>query len=167
MKKVLSSLENLLIISLLFVCVLVFIKFVYGINHETIDTKYLWNITYDDIKVTEGSTGGEVTNNTNNMNLSVTLKNEGEFYEFTYKINNNGNLNAQISKIDKKIESKDGILIATITYADGTEIKEGDIINSKESKAVKIRIDYPKQEKKIYDELTLNMSFLVTFTPYY
>ena len=101
------------------------------------------------------------------MNLSVTLKNEGEFYEFTYKINNNGNLNAQISKIDKKIESKDGILIATITYADGTEIKEGDIINSKESKAVKIRIDYPKQEKKIYDELTLNMSFLVTFTPYY
>ena len=167
MKKVLSFLENLLIISLLFVCVLVFIKFVYGINHETIDTKYLWDITYSDIKVTEGSTGGEVKNDPNSVNLSVTLKNEGEFYEFTYKINNNGNLDAQIAKINKVIESKDNILQAKIIYEDGSEIHEGDIIKSKETKVVKVRIDYPKQEKKIYDELTLNLSFLITFVPYY
>ena len=167
MKKVLSFLENLLVISLLFVCILVFIKFVYGINHETIDTKYLWDITYSDIKVTDGSTGGEVNNDANNLNLSVTLKNEGEFYEFTYQINNNGNFKAQIAKINKIIDSKDNILTATITYVDGTEIKEGDIIESKESKVVKIRIDYPKQEQKIYDELTLNLSFLITFVPYY
>jgi len=167
MKNVLSFLENLLVISLLFVCVLVFIKFVYGINHETIDTKYLWNITYSDIKVTEGSTGGEVKNDPSSMNLSVTLKNEGEFYEFTYKINNNGNLSAQIAKINKIIESKDNVLQATITYEDNSEINEGDIIKAKETRVVKVRIDYPKQEKKIYDELTLNLSFLITFVPYY
>ncbi len=167
MKKALEIIESLLVAQLLFVSILIGITLIYGIQTETIEVKYLWNITNSEIKVTEGSVGGEVTNSNEGITLNVKLKNEEEFYEFTYDINNEGNLDALITKIDQNIESTNNILIAKITYLDGSEIKEGDIIKSKETKTIKVRIEYPKQESKIYDELTLKLSYKISFSPSY
>jgi len=167
MKKALGILESLLIAQLLFVSILIGIKFIYGIRHETIEVKYLWNITSSEIKVTEGSVNGELTNTEDGIVLNVKLKNEEEFYEFTYDITNNGNLDAAITNIEQDITSTNNILVAKITYLDDSEIKIGDIIKSKETKTIKVRIDYPKQETKIYDELTLNFAHKISFSPSY
>ena len=167
MKKALGILESLLIAQLLFVSILIGVKFIYGIRHETIEVKYLWNIESSEIKVTEGSVAGEITNTADGISLNVKLKNEEEFYEFTYDISNNGNLDAIITNIDQEITSTNDILKAKISYLDGTEIKEGDILKSKETKTIKVRIEYPKQESKIYEELTLNFSHKISFSPSY
>ena len=167
MKKALGILESLLVAQLLFVSILIGIKFIYGIRHETIEVKYLWNITSSEIKVTEGSVTGEINNTDDGISLNIKLKNEEDFYEFTYDISNNGNLDAIITKIDQEIISTNDILKAKITYLDGTEIQEGDIIKSKETKTIKVRIEYPKQETKIYEELTLKFFHKISFSPSY
>ncbi len=167
MKKALGILESLLIAQLLFVSVLIGIKFIYGIRHETIEVKYLWNISSSELRVTEGSVAGEINSNEDGISLNVKLKNEEEFYEFTYDITNNGNLDAIITDIEQEITSTNNVLIAKITYLDDTEIKRGDIIKSNETKTIKVRIEYPKQEAKIYDELSLNFSHKISFSPSY
>ena len=99
MKKVISILESLLIIVLLFITIILSIKFIVKIKHEQIDSTYLWNITFSNPKIKEGSQDGEIKTNDNELNFSVTLKNEEEFYEYTIDIKNEGNLDAQISEI--------------------------------------------------------------------
>lgn len=165
MKKVISILESLLIIVLLFITILLSIKFIVKIKHEQIDSTYLWNITFSNPKIKEGSQDGEIKTNDNELNFSVTLKNEEEFYEYTIDIKNEGNLDAQISEINQEIKSTKNILVAQINYDDGTEIKKGDVLKSGDKKTVKVSITYPKQKEKIYDELTLELSFSLKYVP--
>lgn len=165
MKKVISILESLLIIVLLFITILLSIKFIVKIKHEQIDSTYLWNITFSNPKIKEGSQDGEIKTNDNELNFSVTLKNEEEFYEYTIDIKNEGNLDAQISEINQEIKSTKNILVAKINYDDGTEIKKGDVLKSGDKKTVKVSITYPKQKEKIYDELTLELSFSLKYVP--
>lgn len=165
MKKVISILESLLIIVLLFITIILSIKFIVKIKHEQIDSTYLWNITFSNPKIKEGSQDGEIKTNDNELNFSVTLKNEEEFYEYTIDIKNEGNLDAQISEINQEIKSTKNILVAKINYDDGTEIKKGDVLKSGDKKTVKVSITYPKQKEKIYDELTLELSFSLKYVP--
>ena len=165
MKKVISILESLLIIVLLFITIILSIKFIVKIKHEQIDSTYLWNITFSNPKIKEGSQDGEIKTNDNELNFSVTLKNEEEFYEYTIDIKNEGNLDAQISEINQEIKSTKNILVAKINYDDGTEIKKGDALKSGDKKTVKVSITYPKQKEKIYDELTLELSFTLKYVP--
>ena len=45
MKKALCLIENIIIFLLLLISCLSFVKFIYQINHENIDTSYVWDIT--------------------------------------------------------------------------------------------------------------------------
>ena len=95
----------------------------------------------------------------------IVSMNEEEFYEYTIDIKNEGNLDAQISEINQEIKSTKNILVAKINYDDGTEIKKGDVLKSGDKKTVKVSITYPKQKEKIYDELTLELSFSLKYVP--
>lgn len=165
MKKALCIIENIIIILLLIISCLLFVKFIYHINHETLDTTYLWNISYQNFQTTSGSQSINLENKDDSLNFSVTLKNEEEFSEFTIDLVNNGSLDAKIANIDKEIVSTNNVLVASITYLDGTAIKENDILKSQETKKIKVRIDYPKQKEKIYEALKLELKLKIKFVP--
>ena len=165
MKKALCLIENIIIFLLLLISCLLFVKFIYQINHENIDTSYLWDITYQNFQTTAGSQTMTFDTQNDSLNFSVTLKNEEEFCEFTVDIVNKGALNAQITNIDREIISTNNILIADITYNDGTAIKENDVLKAQETKKIKIKISYPKQKEKIYDALQLTLKLKIKFIP--
>lgn len=165
MKRTIYILENILIFVIISISILIFVKFIYHITHENIDTNYMWNISYTDFIITEGSKNGKVENIDNSVKLDVTLEKEEEFFEFSLNIRNDGNLNAQIDNLVKEVESTNNILVSKIMYSDGTDIKKGDILESKSIKKIIFRIDYPKQKEKIYDPLNLKMNFKIEFKP--
>ncbi len=163
MKKQLHILQGLIILIVIFISILLSIKFLYHINNEEMDTSYMWNINFENLKIKDGSKEGNITLKDNNLNLNITLKNETEFYEFTLDIKNSGTLDAELEKLVLNVDNPKNILTYKITYLDGTEVKEGDILNSNSISTIIVRIDYPKQKDKIYDELklslTLNMKY--------
>lgn len=167
MKKGINALQNLLILTLLFVAILLLIKFVVKINNEKVNSSYLWNITFSNPQVKEGSQNGKITTDNETINFSVTLKNEGEFYEYTIDIHNKGSLDAEIAEITKKITSTKNILNANITYLDNSQINKGDVLKSGSKKTIKVSINYPKQKEKIYEELKLDLAFSIKYTPKY
>lgn len=167
MKKILKIFEFLLLLALLSISIFLLVKFIIKINHEKIDTSYMWNIKYNNIGVTEGSKEGKIDQKDNSFSLDVTLANPKEYYEVTFDIENKGTLTAYISNIKKEISSTDDILKCNITYLDGTEIKRGDRIPSNDKNTIKIRIEYPETKEKIYKELKLNLQLKITYKAVY
>ena len=163
MKKQMHILEGFIILIIILICGLFTIKMIYEIKHEQVDTNYIWNIKFENIKVTEGSTKGNVSLKDNNLKMDVTLKKENEFYEFTFDVVNSGALNATLSEYNLKTHNPKDILKYKVTYLDGTEIKENDILNAKDKKTIKVRIEYPAQKTKIYDELKLTLNLKLTY----
>ncbi len=167
MKKTVKIIEISVIILLLFLSCFLLFKFVNKIHHEKIDTTYMWNIKYNNIKVAEGSKEGQIEEKDNKVNLNVTLTKPEEFYEVTFDVVNSGTLTAYISKITKEITSTDDILKCRITYLDNSEIKKGDKLLSNNKETIKIRIEYPDTKAKIYKELKLNLQLRITYKAIY
>ena len=167
MKKQLHILQGLIILIIILISGLLAIKFIYNINHEKMDTTYMWNINYDNLKVTEGSKKGNISLENNTLNMSVILEKEKEFYEFTLDVKNEGTLDAELKNINLKIENPKKVLTHKITYQDNTEIKIGDILKSNDNTTIKVRIDYPKQKETIYEKLELKLSLEIEYTAIY
>ena len=163
MPRIIKVIEITIIILLLFLSSFFLYQFVNKIHHEKVDTSYMWNIKYQNIKVTEGSKEGEVSEKEKGINLNVTLSQPKEFYEVTFDVVNKGTLKAYIDEITKEIDSTDDILKCQILYKDNGEIYKGDILLPGESKTIKIRIDYPKTKAKVYKELQLTLKFNLNF----
>lgn len=167
MKKQIHILEGLMILLFILIAGLLTIRFIYKINHEEVDTSYMWNINFTNMNIKEGSKKGSLSLNDNTIYLDVTLNNDTEFFEFTLDIENNGSLNAKIDELNIDKESNNEILTYKITYEDDTEIKEGDILKSKSKTTIKVRIEYPKQKDKIYESLNLKLSFKINYIAEY
>ena len=167
MQKIIKVIEIVVIILLLSLCCFLLYKFVNRIHNEKIDTTYMWNIKYDNMKVTEGSKEGQLDKKDNKINLNVTLTKPKEFYEVNFDIKNKGTLTAYINKINKKITSTDDILKCEITYLNNTEIKKGDKLLPNQKNTIKIRIEYPDTKTKIYQELQLNLDFKISYKAQY
>ncbi len=167
MKKQIHILEGLLILTFVLIAGLLTITFIYKINHEKVDTDYMWNIEFTNLNIKEGSSKGNLSLNDNTIYLDVTLENDNEFYEFTLDVNNNGSLSSKIDDITIDTETDNDILKYTITYADDIPIQKGDILNSNSSKTIKVRIYYPKQSKKIYQKLNLKLSLNIKYIAIY
>lgn len=167
MNKILKILENLLIVVLLFVAVLIAVMIVYRIKKENLDTSYMWNIQFNNLDVAPGSKEGEINLKDNNLSLNIVFEEELEFYEFTFDVVNSGTLDARVDQVILAVKSDDNIIKGNVMYDDGKEIKEGDILSSGDTMTIRVRIDYPKQEKKIYDALKLSMNFDMKFSAIY
>ena len=164
MKKQLHILKGLSIITIIFISSLLLVSFIYNILHEPVDTNYIWNINITNPKETTNSQKGNLTIDSNKLKLDVTFKEENTFYEATIDIENNGTLDAILEDYKINVDNQKNILTYKITYLDNTLIKKGDILHNNSKKTIKIRIDYPKQEKKIYDELKINISLTLKYS---
>lgn len=163
MKKQIHIQKGLLILTAIFICSLLLVMFVYRITHEKVDTSYMWNIKLTNLKVKEGSEKADLSLKDNKVNLDLTLKKEKDFYEFYFDIENNGTLDALLKEMDFKVDNPKNIITYKITYLNDQQIKEGDILNNKSTQTIKVRIDYPEQEKKIYEELNIKISLSLKY----
>jgi len=163
MKKQIHIQKGLLILTAIFICSLLLVMFVYRITHEEVDTSYMWNIKLTNLKVKEGSEKADLSLKDNKVNLDLTLKKEKDFYEFYFDIENNGTLDAILKEMDFKVDNPKNIITYKITYLNDQQIKEGDILNNKSTQTIKVRIDYPEQEKKIYEELNIKISLSLKY----
>mgnify|MGYP006916022877 CR=1 FL=1 len=167
MKKQIHILEGILILTFIVIASLLSVIFIYKINHEKVETDYMWNIEFSNLNISEGSQKGTLTLNDNIINLDVSLKDDSEFFEFTIDVTNNGSLKAKIDEININEEKDNEILKYTISYLDDTPLKEGDILNSHTKKTIKIKIYYPKQKDKIYEKLNLKLTFNINYVAIY
>lgn len=158
MNRLLLILQNVIILILITMFVLILSLFIIKIKNQKLDTSYMWNIKYSNLNVTDGSKEADLVLDDNELALELTLENELEFYELTIDIENSGTLDAKISEINLNIENDKNIIKSSLTYDDNTEIKIGDEIKSNGKRTIKLRIEYPKQEEKIYEALTLKLS---------
>ena len=158
MKKVLHHILKIGILFLFFFFFFVGIKLIYHIEKEEVDTSYMWNISYLNLQFTEGSKEGKVFLQDNSLAMEVVFEKEEEFYEFQVDMCNNGSMDALITAIHTDIENEDKVLKTELFYLDHQELKQGDLIKSGETKSIRIRISYPKQEKKIYEALEITFS---------
>lgn len=167
MKKQIHILQGFIILLTIIISILLLIKFIYEIKHEFIDTTYMWNINLKNIKVKDGSQKGTISLKDNILNLDVTLNKEEEYYEFTFDTCNEGTLDAKIKDIQLIVDNPQNILKYSLSYEDQTPINKGDILYSKESNTILIKITYPKQTNKIYDKLNLKLSLYIEYTALY
>lgn len=163
MKKQIHILEGLFIIVFVFICSFLAIKFIYNVNHEKIDTSYMWNIEMSNIVISDGSVDGDISLEDNEVILDVVFKSDGSFYEFSFNISNNGSLDAYLINENLVAQVDNDCLNYAISYSNGTEIKEGDILESNETKNIVVRIEYPKQDDKVYKELNLKLNFSLEY----
>lgn len=163
MNKVLKYLESFTIILVIILTILLFVIFNKHIKSENIDTSYMWNIKFDNLSVTKGSIDTDINLEDNNLNLDITLK-EGEFLEFTLDIINDGNLDAIVNNINFNVENKDNVIKYSLSYLDGNTINEGDILKSHNKNTIKVRLEYPNNNKVKEEsnlKLSLNIDYIV------
>lgn len=163
MKKQIHILKGLFILTLIFILSLCLITFTHKILHEKVDTTYMWNIKLTNLKIKEGSQKGTISLKDNKVSLDLTLKEEKEFYEFTFDIENKGTLDATLEEYNLKVDNKKNIITYNITYLNDEPIHKGDILNNDSTQTIKVRIDYPEQEKKIYEELNIKITLSLKY----
>lgn len=167
MKKLIHILQGIMILIVILVAGLLAIKFIYEIRHEEMDTKYMWDISLNNLNVKEGSKEAEISIIDNILNLDVVLESEEEFYEFTFDIENKGTLDAELKNFNSVVQNPKGILTFEISYINNEKIKKGDVISSNSKDTVLVKIKYPKQKKKVYEALELKLSLTLEYTAIY
>lgn len=88
-------------------------------------------------------TAGKTTEVTFDSTLSV----PGDYYEFTVDVVNSGSINAMLdSSITNTVltDEQKKYLTYSVTYNDGTEIKENDGIHAGKSVKIKVRVEFKK-----------------------
>lgn len=160
MKKQLHILQGIIILLIILIISLLLVKFLYKINNEKIDTTYIWNLSINNLNI-KGNEKSKTAIKDNNITSEIILEKETELYEYTFDITNNGTKKAKLNNLNIEVKNPQNILVYSINYLDNKEIKIGDIINPNTKKTIIVRVEYPKQKNKIYDELklTLNINF--------
>ena len=167
MKKQIHILEGFLILTLILLLGLFIIKFIYHIKHEHVDTSTMWNIEFVNLKVKEGSKEGIINLKNNTIDLDVSLEKENDFYEFTIDVQNNGSLDAKITTYKINVDNPQDILKYRVTYLNDVSIDKGDILKSKESKTIKIRVEYPEGSPKTKESLNLKLTLNIEYSSIY
>lgn len=164
MKKQIHILEGIMIHTIIIIFGLFAVSFIYKISHEELDSSYMWDISFSNLKVKDGSKEGTISLENDAIALEVELEEENEYYEFTLDVENKGTLDAKISDINLNVENDKNILEYSLTYLDDRYIEKDDILKSGEKKTIKVKIYYPTQSNKVYDALNLKLSFDLNYT---
>lgn len=139
------------------------------INSNTMLTNNVWLIEFKNLSnpVVTGTASekNSATFSSTSINTNVILNNPGDSIEYQFDIVNNGTIDAKLSS-DPGISGipdsiKDQITIS-LTYTDGTSLKENDVLNANESKRVIYKITYQSGER--IEAQTINIETLLLFT---
>ena len=115
-----------------------------------------WDIHFNNVVVNPnsvelsiGNTAATISTSTTEVTYAVTLKNPGDFYEFTVDAVNSGSMDAMIDTISSKMG---GVEITTlpsymeyyVTYSDGIELAPNQYLKSGATETYKVHIGFKK-----------------------
>ena len=103
----------------------------------------------DSVDLSTGNTAATISTSTTEVTYAVTLKEPGDFYEFTVDAVNSGSMDAMIDTISSKMG---GVEITTlpaymeyfVTYSDGKELEENQYLKAGETETYKVHIGFKK-----------------------
>ena len=113
-------------------------------------------IYYDNINYTDNVVFNSVDGV--NIDYSAELNVPGDYYELVFDVVNGTKYNIMIT--DCVYNSDDKYIGYELTYDDGTEIKNGDIIKKGESKRIKYKVLY---KELIQEEYSFNTGFSILY----
>ena len=137
-----------------------------------------WDIHWNNVQVTDGSVTGDnvVTAPTidslrTTVTYAVVLAQPGDYYEFTVDAVNSGTINGMVESVSSKLN---GVTITTlpeyldysVTYSDGTEIQENQLLNAGDTKTYKLKIKY-RDDIELNQIPDSNQSLSLAFTVKY
>ena len=138
-------------------------------------SKATWDIHFENVKVKDGSVTATLEPTINakkdTVTYEVTLSTPGEFYEFTVDAKNAGTIDGMIESVTSKLN---GSVITTlpnyleysVTYEDGTEIEEKQLLKTNTKETYKVHIEY-KSDVAATDlpneDQNLSLSFSVLY----
>lgn len=136
------------------------ILFVGGIlfNNFSSDTNALnKGVYYDNVKYTDNV----VFNSVDGLNIDYQAKltNPGDFYELDFDVVNSTRHDIQIA--DYMYNEDDEYITYELCYADGTKIKNGDIIKAGKSKKLKYKVSYVNPIKE--DNYNFDTTFAIQY----
>lgn len=112
-----------------------------------------WGIKFENLS--DGEITGDATINDTAViaddlvtinNIDVSLSTPGDSVTYTVDLVNEGTINAEIYSIETPTltEEQERYINFTVTYDDGEEVKQGDILNQGERKNITIKIEFDK-----------------------
>lgn len=109
-------------------------------------SKATWDVHYENINVTAGSVSAalpEILDDTT-VKYTVNLSKPGDFYEFTVDVVNKGTIDAIIDKViqSELTDKEKKYLSYSLTYDDGSKISQGDELPNKQTKTLKVRLEF-------------------------
>ena len=129
--------------------------------------KNTWDIHWDDESIveTQGSVeamtpAAVIDTEKKNVSFAVELELPGDFYEFTVDAKNYGSINGAIDSVKIKFYKEDGMeewetlpsyIKYSFTYADGSKVEKGDVLEAGKSKKYKFRIEYDSEATTLAD----------------
>lgn len=140
--------------------IIVGILFIGGIlfNNFNSDTNALnKGVYYDNVKYTDNVTFNKVDGL--NIDYSAELGVPGDYYELEFDVVNSTKYNIEIA--DLIYNDDDNYITYELSYANGNEIKNGDIIKAGESKKLKYKVSYVNPVKE--DNYTFDTSFFIQY----
>ena len=113
-----------------------------------------WNIHFnnlvvnpDSVELSSGNTAATISESTTEVTYAITLKEPGDFYEFTVDAVNKGTIDGMVESVTSKMN---GVEITTlpaymeysVTYSDGIELAPNQYLKTGETETYKVRIGY-------------------------
>ncbi len=116
-----------------------------------------WDVHWENVSVKGGSVTGDqvpiaahILTDTTQVEYSVTLKNPGDYYEFTVDAKNAGSLDAMVSVVDTKFYEANGVtqislpnyLEYSFTYDDDLPVLQNQILEANQKEKLKVKIKF-------------------------
>ena len=126
----------------------------------------LWNIYFTNpssASIVGTATGSSLNIQASSLNFQVSLYKPGDKVTYTVDIKNGGTIDAVLNSISLTglDTAKSNSLNYTVTYSDGSAIKEGDTLNIGASRTIKITVEFDSSATSI-PESDVNLTFGVT-----
>ena len=126
----------------------------------------LWNIYFTNpssASIVGTATGGSLNIQASSLNFQVSLYKPGDKVTYTVDIKNGGTIDAVLNSISLTglDTAKSNSLNYTVTYSNGSTIKEGDTLNAGASRTIKITVEFDSSATSL-PESDVNLTFGVT-----
>ena len=126
----------------------------------------LWNIYFTNpssASIVGTATGSSINIQASSLNFQVSLYKPGDKVTYTVDIKNGGTIDAVLNSISLTglDTAKSNSLNYTVTYSNGSTIKEGDTLNVGASRTIKITVEFDSNATSL-PENDVNLTFGVT-----
>ena len=131
-----------------------------------------WDIHWENVQVTEGSTTENtkeaVITSPTQVEFIISLDKPGDFYEFTVDAVNEGTIDGMIDVISTNTYQSNGTTPATlpsaitysITYDDGASLERYQLLSANSSETYKVRVEY-KRDIENSELITTNQTYVM------